>query len=110
MTQHITTTGNQVHGTTGNVHVQAVTAVREECVVVRTDSGKRLSKRPKDWSRFYQSGDGSECCIEHSQIGEACRYAGALPAPAWAAISMYRMSDMPRSTSRSMNASSSISL
>ena len=45
MTNHITTNGNQIHGTTGNAQLSAVVADRDACVVLRSRCERSHSAR-----------------------------------------------------------------
>ena len=113
MIQQIITNGNQVNGTTGNVHGQTVVVDRDLCVV-RTDSGKRLPKRSKLRSLLLFS--DSECCRESksAEYGPAWRYAGELPAPAWASFAMSKAlmtpTDMRRKTTAGRSTCGAVSI
>ena len=123
MIQQIITNGNQVNGTTGNVHGQTVVVDRDLCVV-RTDSGKRLLKPSKlrfstlksESEHYLTSESDSECCRESkcAGFGPAWRYAGELPAPAWASFAMSKAlmtpTDMRRTTPAGMPACGAVSI
>lgn len=114
MTQHITTNGNQVNGTTGTVKMTEnqmstvvaapvlCTDLRHRVDVCRLDErheaypqpGKRLPKPTQVMKRLLPFLASQTCLNEQESLGklpaEVSRDAGELPAAAWASFVISR--------------------
>lgn len=109
MTRNIMTNGIAINGTTGTstmagVQVNSVVAAHDVCGHVRTECKRRNKKRDlkldRESGKWLDDSSSSQLSVQplSSQrlslpglcVSEDARFAGDLPAAAWASFAMYR--------------------